>query len=79
MRITSPNGYEWVKVVDHVGIAASIAGSYQQWLGGPVSMMRLGSERGWIIQPKESLLIEFENRSDTTIYIVTTIRGSVEV
>ncbi len=79
VRIIGPNGYEWIRVSDQVGIAATIPGYYQQWLGTTCSMIELGAERGWIIQPKESLLIEIENRSASIIYIVSTIRGSVEV
>lgn len=79
VRIIGPNGYEWLRVVDRSGLAAAVPGYHQQWLGTTCSMIELGSERGWIIQPKESLLIEIENRSGSVIYVMPTIRGSVEV
>ena len=79
VRIISPNGYEWLKVSDRSNLAAVIPLYHQQWLGLSASMIELGSERGWIIQPKEALLLEFENRSDTTVGLAITLRGSVEV
>jgi len=79
VRIIGPNGYEWLRVVDRSNVAALVPAYHQQWLGTPTSMIELGSERGWIIQPKQALLVEIENRSAVDIYTAVTIRGSVEV
>lgn len=79
IKITGPNGYQWLHVSDRTNVAAFVPLYNQQWLGTPTSMIELGSERGWIIQPKQALLIEIENRSSAILYSAVTIRGSVEV
>lgn len=80
LQIVSPGGYEWFKFSpSNLAGAYNLAHMKYRWLDPGVSMMELGPERGWVIHPRQTFIVEIDMIRELNILAVVTLRGCVEV